>query len=220
MDLSVYGHGELDRGGGVRVAADGTFAWLGYPAIQAAGRSVAELRADLEARLERDLLRRPVVMIQPDTVVGHRYHVMGKVIDKGSYPLDRPLRLLDAIARCRGIEVGLQDGSTVEIADYDHSLLIRRGTVVPIDFQALLQDGDVRYNIHIHPGDFAVLPKRDDQPRLHLGRRGRSWNASLYQRHDHARPARSPRRSRGTRMARPHRGLARERQSTGLYRRY
>lgn len=157
LDLRVYGHNELNRGG-IRIGADGTIDWLGMTGVPAAGLTVAELRAELEARLAADLLRRPVVCIRPDTIVGHRYYVMGKVIDKGSYPLDRPLRLLDAIARCRGIEVGLQDSSTVEIADFDHSLLIRDGAVVPVDFRALMMDGDLRYNIHVHPNDLLYFP--------------------------------------------------------------
>ena len=35
---------------------------------------------------------------------------------------------------------------------------MRDGQRIPIDFQALIQEGDLRYNIHVHPGDFIYFP--------------------------------------------------------------
>ena len=119
LDLRLYGYEQHDRSG-VKVDPSGHISWLGLEPVLVAGRTVEEVRSDLEQRL-MPLFRYPRVVCKPRMILGHRYHLLGKVIDRGAYTLDRPLRLLDAISRARGIETGLQNGTTIEIADFDHS---------------------------------------------------------------------------------------------------
>ena len=155
LDLRLYGYSQHDRSG-VKVDPSGHISWLGLEPVYVEGRTVEAVRADLEQRL-KPLFRYPRVVCKPRMIGGHRYHLLGKVIDR-SYSLDRPLTLLDAISRARGIETGLQNGTTIEIADFNHSFLVRDGKRIPIDFQALIQEGDLRYNIHVHPGDLMYFP--------------------------------------------------------------
>ena len=156
IDLAVYGRPELARSG-VRVAADGTVSALGLTDVPASGLSLDLLRDDLQRRLA-PMLRHPLIEIRPAELTAHRYVILGKVVDRGSFPLDRPVTILEAVARARGLETGLQGGSTVEIADLDHSLLLRDGEALAIDFHALLIDGDLRWNLHLHPGDVLIFP--------------------------------------------------------------
>ena len=156
LDLRLYGFPEHDRTG-VKVDPSGCVSWLGLEPLPVSGQTVEAVRAAFEQQL-KPLFRYPRVICKPRLLVGHRYHLLGKVVDRGSYPLDRPLTLLDAISRARGIETGLQNGTTIEIADFNHSFLIRNGQRIPIDFQALIQGGDLRYNIHVWPGDLIYFP--------------------------------------------------------------
>ena len=156
VTIRLYGFPDQTRSG-ITIDADGNVAYLTARAVPAAGHSVAELRKSLDEALAQDY-DHPLVSVEPTLVVGHRYYLLGKVVDKGGYPLDQPLRILDAIARARGIETGLQNGSTVEIADFDHSFLVRGGQHLPVDFKALIQDGDLRWNIHVCPGDVFYFP--------------------------------------------------------------
>jgi len=141
----------------VKVDPDGQFACLGLRGVPAVGRTVAELRVDLTARLG-ELYRQPVVSIQPLHVLGHRYYVLGQVADQGAFPLDRPLTIIDAVARARGLLTGVQNNITIETVDFERAFLMRGRRFIPIDFQALVQGGDLRWNIHIHPGDVLSFP--------------------------------------------------------------
>jgi protein involved in polysaccharide export with SLBB domain len=156
LDLRLFGHDEYDQPDSI-VDPDGMLAFNLARGIPAAGKTVAELRAEIERRMS-EYVRSPKAIVQPKTVVGHRFYVLGTVASEGSYPIDRPVRVLEAIAGAGGIETGLQNNATVEIANFDRSVLVRGGKYLPIDFRALIQEGDLRYNVLMWPGDLLIFP--------------------------------------------------------------
>ncbi len=156
VDLKLYGQAEYDQPDTV-VDPDGNVHFSIARNIPAAGRTVAELRGELERRMA-ELVLKPRAVVQPRLTVGHRYYVLGTVAQQGPFPINGPVRVLDAIARAGGIATGLQANATVEIADFARSVLVRRGDLLAIDFQALIQTGDLRYNIMLHPGDMMIFP--------------------------------------------------------------
>jgi protein involved in polysaccharide export with SLBB domain len=90
--------------------------------------------------------------------------MLGKVNTKGSFVLDRPLTLVEAVARAKGLETGLYRQTTVEMADLGHSFIVRNGQKLPVDFEKLFQQGDLTQNIPIEPNDyiyFASTAARD-----------------------------------------------------------
>ncbi len=74
--------------------------------------------------------------------------------NKGVYTFDRPLTVIEAIARAGGLETGLSDLRTVELADLSRSFLARGGNRVPVDFEKLFQRGDLSQNVALEPGDY------------------------------------------------------------------
>lgn len=167
-----FAHGDLvrielfglpgTRRDAVRVDADGNVHYLAVHAVPAAGRTVPELRAELERRLAA-YYQDPVVSLQPVATVGHRFFVFGQVAAPGAFPLERPLRVLDGLALAGGAAGGLRDGRTADLADLERSFLVRDGEFLPIDFDALIEEGDLRYNVHLHPGDLLYLASTLDE---------------------------------------------------------
>src|SRR5205085_11724104 len=45
-----------------------------------------------------------------------------------------------------------------ELADLPHSFLIRQGRILPVNFQRLLNEGDLGQNVYLQPDDFVYLP--------------------------------------------------------------
>jgi protein involved in polysaccharide export with SLBB domain len=84
--------------------------------------------------------------------------VLGKVITKGVYTLDRPITVLEAIARAHGLENGLVDRNVVDLADFQRSFLMRGGKRYALNFERLFQEGDLTQNIAIEPGDYLYFP--------------------------------------------------------------
>jgi polysaccharide biosynthesis/export protein len=155
VNIRYYGRADLDRAG-LRIAPDGTISYLQVNSLPVAGMSIDELRAALESELTR-YFRNPRLIITPQELISKRYVILGKVIDNGVFTLDRPISLLEAIARSRGIETGLFEQQTVEIADMDRSFIMRAGHRLPVDFARLYYEGDLAQNPELEPGDYIYL---------------------------------------------------------------
>ena len=156
VNLSVYGHKEMTRTE-VAIGPDGRLSYLQAQGIQAAGLTIDELRETLSRELSA-YYRNARVIVTPSSFRSKKYFLMGTVIDRGAFPLDRPMTIIEAIARARGIATGLLEQNTVEIADLPRAFLIRNQKRVPVDFVRLFRHGDLSQNIQIEPGDYIYFP--------------------------------------------------------------
>ena len=82
----------------------------------------------------------------------------GQSDGQGVYTLDRPLTVIEAIARARGFENGLVDRNIIDLADFQRSFVIRQGKRIPLNFEKLFQEGDLSQNIAIEPEDYFYFP--------------------------------------------------------------
>jgi polysaccharide export outer membrane protein len=155
INFSLFGRPELDRPG-FRIAPDGTVSYLQAQNIKIAGLTLDEARLALEKGLTSNF-RSPRVIITPQEVGSKRFTILGKVVNKGVVTLERPITLVEAIANAGGIETGLFEQNTVELADLDRSFISRNGQRLPVDFRRLLHDGDMSRNIEIEPNDFIYV---------------------------------------------------------------
>ncbi|WOO42029.1 polysaccharide biosynthesis/export family protein [Rubellicoccus peritrichatus] len=155
INFSFYGRPELDRPG-IRIAPDGTIGYLQALGVEVAGMTIDEIRLTFQERLSK-YFREPRIIVTPGEISSKRYVVLGKVTEKGIYTLDRPMTLVEAVARAGGMEVGLFEQNTVELADMDRSFLSRGGEKVPVDFRALFLEGDLKQNVEIEPNDYIYI---------------------------------------------------------------
>lgn len=139
------------------VCPDGKIYYSLLPGQFVWGKTLAETRAMLEEGLSR-YLKSPRISIILRDVRSRRIWILGRVYNSGVYPLVRPMQLLEAIARAGGLMVSGFTASTEELADLKHSFIIRKGRMLPIDFHALLREGDMKQNIYLRPDDFIYLP--------------------------------------------------------------
>ena len=137
----------------VVIGPDGRVSYLQAENIVATGLTIDELRSKFDTTLS-NYYRNPKTIITPVTYQSKRYFVLGAVANKGVFPLDRPTTIIEAIARAGGLETGLFERNTVELADLSHSFLVRNGQRVPVDFEKLFQRGDLTQNAPLEPDDF------------------------------------------------------------------
>lgn len=155
VNFSLFGRPELDRPG-FRIAPDGTISYLQAQNIKVAGLSFDEARLAIEKGLSAHF-RSPRVIITPQEVGSKRFTILGKVINRGVVTLERPITLVEAIANAGGLETGLFEHNTIELADLDRSFISRRGQRLPVDFRRLLNEGEMSLNIEIEPNDFIFI---------------------------------------------------------------
>jgi protein involved in polysaccharide export with SLBB domain/capsular polysaccharide biosynthesis protein len=156
LNFSLYGEPELTRQE-VPVGPDGRVSYLEAQDIPAAGRTIDELRAELDKELEK-FRRAPRSMITPVAFNSKKYFMLGGVTERGVFTLERPITIIEAVAKARGLETGVSDRTTVELVDLSRSFLARQGKRMEVNFEKLFQAGDLSQNIALEPNDYLYFP--------------------------------------------------------------
>jgi len=167
LNLGFYGETNLAKFD-VVVGMDGRISYLQAQGVMAAGLSIDELRDRLNQQLKK-YFRTPRVIVSPVAFHSKKYYVLGKVGQRGVYVLDRPITILEAVSRARGLETGILNRDAVDLADLQHSFLIRGGKRVSIDFERLFFQGDFSQNAYLEPDDFLFFPPASLQEIYVLG---------------------------------------------------
>ncbi len=155
LNFGLFGQPELALQD-IAVGPDGRVTFLEAQDVMATGLTIDELRARMDAELSK-YRRAPHTLITPVAFRSKKYYVLGKVMVKGTYVLDRPLTVLEAIARAKGFENGLVDRSVVDLADFSRSFISRNGKRMPLNFERLFEYGDLSQNVPIEPGDYIYI---------------------------------------------------------------
>lgn len=161
LNLSVFGQPELLREA-VPIGPDGRISYLEAVGIMAAGLTVDELRAALTQELGKYRNSGDVV-ITPVAYRSKKYFVLGGVVHRGAYPLDRPLTIIEAVSQAGGLDSGNAPGRAAAAGpalpvDFSRSMLARQGKHMPVDFEKLFLQGDLSQNIPLEPGDYLYFP--------------------------------------------------------------
>lgn len=138
------------------ISPDGRVSFLQAENIVAAGLTIDELRAKFDDKLS-EFYRNPHTIITPVAYRSKKYIVLGAVVSSGVFSLDRPTTVIEAVARAGGLETGLYQSGSVELADLTRSFLVRNGQRVSVDFEKLFQRGDLSQNVALDPGDYLYI---------------------------------------------------------------
>jgi protein involved in polysaccharide export with SLBB domain/capsular polysaccharide biosynthesis protein len=167
LNFSLYGEPELTRQE-VPVGPDGRINYLEAQDVPAAGRTIDELRVQVDKELEK-FRRAPRSIITPAAFHSKKYFMLGGVAERGVFTLDRPITIIEAVAKARGLETGLSDRTTVELVDLSRSFLARQGKRMAVNFEKLFQAGDLTQNIALEPNDYLYFPVSNLQEIYVLG---------------------------------------------------
>jgi len=144
----------------VPVGPDGRISFLEAQDVQAAGLTVDELRVKMDEELAK-YRRAPRSVITPVSFNSKKYFLLGSVAREGVFTLDRPITIVEAVARARGLQTALQQRNLVEVADLQRAFLVRQGTRLTVDFEKLFEHGDLSQNVPLAPDDYLYFPPAD-----------------------------------------------------------
>jgi protein involved in polysaccharide export with SLBB domain len=153
--ISIYGEDGTARE--VSVDALGNVNYLLVGSVPAFGKTIDELRQELNARV-RKVFKHALVTITPSQFGGQYYTILGEVMRPGRKLLLGHLTLLSALADGGGMRTGGFRSQTVELADLSHAFLARDGDYVPVDFARLVFEGDTSQDIPFRPGEYIYIP--------------------------------------------------------------
>lgn len=135
----------------VTVRPDGMISFDLVGDIPAAGRTLDEIGADIQAKIE-EYKRGARVTVALSGSLSSSITILGEVKGPTNFPLDRDMRVIEAIGRVGGnsIFANLSDARVIRTRDGQTSVL-------PVDLSAIVR-GDLRTNIWLMRGDVVFVP--------------------------------------------------------------
>lgn len=135
LDVFVWGEERMQRV--VRVQPDGTFSFPLAGTVQATGRNVSDIAAEIRERISVNYRSSvPDVTVSVREATGMRFYVVGKVRTPGSFTSGNPVNILQALSVA---------GGTAEFADIKNAVILRQtpnGQVVePVQLSTILKGG-------------------------------------------------------------------------------
>jgi polysaccharide export outer membrane protein len=160
LHITVVGHPEFTGAGtrgegqlvGTRIQKDGRIYPPMLEGIRAAGRTVPELRTDLQKALSEFLVK-PQVGVEVLRFESQRFYVLGEVDKPGVFQVDGSTTLLEGIAKAGGV---------LDSGNLEGGYVIRGRTLLPINLADLLLRGDTSRNVYMKHGDFVYVPDKED----------------------------------------------------------
>ncbi|MBI4822363.1 MAG: polysaccharide biosynthesis/export family protein [Deltaproteobacteria bacterium] len=163
LSLATYGGATGASGGGVSVDNDGTIQFPMIGKLNVDGKTTDDVALQIQTKLTAFIVD-PQVTVQVQSYGSLRYYLVG-ALGSGVRTSDRPLRLMQLIALA---------GGTPGNASLRRAYLSRNGHKLPIDFEALLRHGDLRYDIPIERNDLIFVPGTEDERVFVIGQSGHS----------------------------------------------
>jgi len=142
LAIEVFGAAELSRT--VQVDADGAISYPLIGALEAAGKTPAQVATEIEGRLRGRYVRNPQVSVNPTEIASQLITVSGSVQEPGIYPVVGRMTLLRAVARAKG---------TTEFANAQQVVIFRR--VNNQDMAALYDMRAINQGLYEDPEVFA-----------------------------------------------------------------
>lgn len=150
LEISVWREDTLKKE--VLVRPDGGISYPLVGEVQAAGKTVAEIRQDIGKRLEK-YIPDPAVSVSIIKAGSQRVYVIGKVNKPGEYPMGRYVDVLQALSMAGGL---------TPFADSDGIRVVRREegrqVVFPFDYGRVVRGEKLEQNILLRGGDVVVVP--------------------------------------------------------------
>ena len=157
VEIRVYDHPDL--GITTRIGPDGMigFAFIGQ--VKLSGCTIAQ-GADIIRSGLVPYVKNPVVSITVLEVQSETATIAGACAKPGVYGISNSTRLADFYAMAGSSAERLFNGVDVDVADLEHSILVRHGEVLPIDFRKAIDKGDLLNNVRIRKGDYVFIAQR------------------------------------------------------------
>ena len=149
LEIQVWGNKDLNQV--VFVRPDGRTSLPLVGEIGVAGQSVQQLQDHLTNVYEKTV-KGAVVTVMVKEIKSRPVYFIGGFGKPGVMQLTRELTLLKAISVVGGV---------VPNADAEKGFLLRGDKRIPIDFNRLVQRGDLSQNPKLEPGDSIVVPLAD-----------------------------------------------------------
>lgn len=151
VKINVWKHDDISQQ--VTVRPDGKFTLPLIGDVDANGRTVEEIAADVGKRAQRYFQDNPPVTVQVAEVKSYKIYVVGEVQRGGEFTPNHQVTVLHGLAMAGGF---------TRFANPDRIIIVRRDAHgerrIPFDYSAVVDHGDLQQNLALQSGDTVVVP--------------------------------------------------------------
>lgn len=142
-----------------KVMPDGMLYYDVAKGIPVKGKTIREISTLLSKALENDYVD-PIVTVNVAKADSQRFWMLGQVQKPGTYPITKPTTLISALSDGGGLLSSSEanEVSNPDAADLERSILIRDGSLIPVNFESLVREGDMSQNVYVRGGDYIFVP--------------------------------------------------------------
>jgi polysaccharide export outer membrane protein len=161
LSITVYEEKDLSREA-VRVSGDGYISFPLIGRLEVDGLTTSEIEKMISLRLAKEqYLLDAHVSVMVTEYNSKRFLVLGAAKNPGSYALRARERLLDAISKAGGIDLGQAGKKGMIIRTENPNTEHERKIVINLDLQGLLKGSDQISNIFMADKDTLFVPKAE-----------------------------------------------------------
>jgi polysaccharide export outer membrane protein len=151
LAISVWKNADVSRV--VPVRTDGRISLPLIGELQAGGRTAKELEKEITDKL-KEYIAEPEVSVIIQEIKSQKFNVLGMVMHPGSFPLAKPVTVVDAIASAGGFR---------DFAKQRDVYILRRDpsgktTRLPFNYKNVIKGRNAEQNIELEPNDTVVVP--------------------------------------------------------------
>jgi len=150
LEISVWREETLKKEALVR--PDGGISYPLIGEVQAAGRTVGEIRDEIVKRLDK-FIPDPVVSVTVLKTGSQRIYVLGKVAKPGEFQVGRYVDVLQALSMAGGL-TPFADSGNIRVMRREGD----RQIVMPFEYAAVIRGQKLEDNIQLRAGDVVVVP--------------------------------------------------------------
>lgn len=145
---------------GLPLTPQGYIHYLLCRPFKATGMTLSELKSKLELELDGFFLK-PQVFVNLLVNSSNKFQILGQVNTPGSYSLELPVKLRDAIYTAGGTTKGAYRGEITELADLTKSYIIRDSMKLDVDFEKMMHENEPTMNPYLRPGDYVYIAAKE-----------------------------------------------------------
>jgi polysaccharide biosynthesis/export protein len=151
LAVNVWKEPEVSRN--VLVRPDGKISLPLVGDLRAGGRTPVQLQDDIKGQL-LNYLSNPEVTVIVQEARSQKFNILGEVEHPGSYPLNRSMTVLDAIAVAGGLRDFAKTRKIYVLRIKGDGLRAR----LPFNYKEVIKGRSLPQNIELQPRDTVVVP--------------------------------------------------------------
>lgn len=151
LAVNVWKETEISRN--VPVRSDGRISLPLIGEVQAGGRTPRQLEAEIRDRL-KDYVSEPEVTVIVQEIHSQKFNVLGMVVRPGSFVLNRPVTVIDAIAMAGGFR-DFAKQKDIYVLRHDAKGNPQR---LPFNYKDVVKGRNAEQNVELMPNDTIVVP--------------------------------------------------------------